>query len=704
MVSALKISYAQTLENVLSITPSVAADTDNNCWNLIGGPRYHRFFYGSAATARNTVYDLGANYADKESTVDHMILAGADFLQDDGTTDITLESSPDNATWTTRIGINGFASETLVGPRQKDYVALGGPPVIGGCKLWLRSDRGTTVGTDGTVSQWNDYSGNSNNATQGTTANKPHITRSDNQENLVTYSQELSTAAAWDHTSYPVTMTDAASIDFEGETIASLMTATAGTSRHGVTWTNSGSRFVTVAAGNQYILEVDVKAGTFTYAWVGTSADSSWHGVDVNLSAGTFNGVGGSLASKSITDLGGGWYRVSLLITSVADHKPDCGIWFGSSSNDTSPPSVAAAGTETLYICRPQVRRVGTDSGYLRSQEAPQMAGINGHSVLVFDGNNDYLTCSGIASSVTGTDKPYSIFIVCRPDTLSGTRTLTSFSRSSTATPYETHRISGATIDSAKRDDASTTTNPNISGVTLATHIYSIITTGTSLSVYQDGTLLGTNTFDVGATTLDQAFIGVLYRAGAVVASTYFAGAIPEIILFDSAKGTTDRQAIEAYLTAEWVTNPSRETIFESPQARYWRVSYAGSSQVYRHSKCYFGKFFTFDYDPEYEINIITAKNSAWYASSGAAYFCRPSDPVYQIKVTATACSDDTVERFDEHIVRFAHLNPVFLHDIEVPQVLNNHSPIHCWLTAYSVEKIESNYNKITMVFEEDCG
>lgn len=268
MASSLKISYAQIPFNSVSITPSVAADTNNNEWNLVAGPRYQRFFYGSSATSSSTVYDIGTTYASKDSTVDHLLVARADFLQDDGTTDIILASSPDNATWTDRITISSFGSATLVGPRANDYVA----------------------------------------------------------------------------------------------------------------------------------------------------------------------------------------------------------------------------------------------------------------------------------------------------------------------------------------------------------------------------------------------------------------------------------------------------TTTETAQIRYWRVTYSGSSQVYRHSKCYFGKFFTFDYDPSYEIDFIPAKDSYWYASSGAAHFVRPGDPIYRITLTATAMSDTNVKSFEDNIARYAHRTPVFLYDVAVPQVLNNVSPIHAWLVDYSVEKVAYNYNQINAVYEEAIG
>lgn len=52
------------------------------------------------------------------------------------------------------------------------------PTNIANCKIWLRADLGITL-NGSTVSQWNDQSGNSNNASQGTAAKQPTYTASD---------------------------------------------------------------------------------------------------------------------------------------------------------------------------------------------------------------------------------------------------------------------------------------------------------------------------------------------------------------------------------------------------------------------------------------------------------------------------------------------------------------------------------------------
>lgn len=512
MASSLKISYAQIPFNSVSITPSVAADTNNNEWNLTAGPRYQRFFYGSAATSRSTVYDIGTTYASKDSTVDHIVIARADFLQDDGTTTITLASSPDNATWTDRIASSTIATDTLTGPRANDIVVTGGPPVIGGCKLWLDATKGITKDGSNLVSQWSDQSGNSNHATQGTATNQP--------------------------------------------------------------------------------------------LWVTASINS-------NPSV-LFDGVDNKMETPYLPTIAGGYTIICVAKPTEVTTTTYLVGCRNSGTGDARPSLFQSGGA--LYF-----RVYSNSSTYIGRYTAAGVVAIGSTAVIVctYDGGTSASGC-----------KIY---------------------------------VNGTQVDTTN-DTAGVYAVPGVSVLPVA--------------------------------------IGTQWSGG----GNYYPGNLPEVSIFEKELGTTDRQTVEAYLTAKWITSPSTTQILESPQVRYWRVTYSGSSQVYRHSKCYFGKFFTFDYDPTYEIDFIPAKDSVWYASSGAAHFVRPGDPIYRITLTATAMSDTNVKSFEDKIARYAHRTPVFLHDIKVPEVLNNVSPIHAWLVDYSVEKVAYNYNQMTMVFEEALG
>ncbi len=63
------------------------------------------------------------------------------------------------------------------------------PTAIANCALWLdASDAATITSSGGAVSQWNDKSGNGNNATQGTGANQPNTgTDTINGKNVIKF-------------------------------------------------------------------------------------------------------------------------------------------------------------------------------------------------------------------------------------------------------------------------------------------------------------------------------------------------------------------------------------------------------------------------------------------------------------------------------------------------------------------------------------
>lgn len=109
----LLISYGQIPWNTISITPSSTVDEDNNEWNLLSRKRWNTFEFAAATAAEDLVFDLGASTT---QAVDHLIVANAQNLDNDSVT-LTLDSSPDDIVYTTRI-TETFS--TLVGP-QGDF-------------------------------------------------------------------------------------------------------------------------------------------------------------------------------------------------------------------------------------------------------------------------------------------------------------------------------------------------------------------------------------------------------------------------------------------------------------------------------------------------------------------------------------------------------------------------------------------------------
>lgn len=650
--------------------------------NNISGQRANLSSLTTSKTGRTVI-----SHQVTSSTVDHFIIGRAD-----------------------KIG----ASAAIV--RTANASALA-PNDISGLVAWFDANTGTTINSSNGVNPWVDrYAGIS--ATQATTANYPILSRYDNKENTLTYS-EIMLNVAWDKTSYPCSVIDNDTTNYLGASTAARVTATAGNSRHGAVWTGAGVRFLKVNANSTWKVSVDAKAGTANYIWVGSSADSPWHGVSINLSNGTFNGNGGNVTDKTITSLGSSWYRIELIFTATASHFPDLGVWLANAANDTSPPSVVAAGTETYYITRPQIQRASTDTDYLTTTAAPQFAGINGNRVIHFDGTNDYLTADSIAATFTGSDKPISIFISYKADVAS-TASLVSLGRSASANPYMVWRQDGS-YTYITRDDTGTTKNQSTGSPGLTTKIWSHINTGTTATDYIDGSQIGSAGYDVDLTarTLDRFSMGVLGRN---TYTDYYSGSLGDVIIYNRALTTDERQTIEAYLTAKYSTNPivadyalaanngnDYISTFNTSSAatHFWVEFDSATSNKLAHSKIFLGNWLDFGETIE-DIQVVKMYSSSEYSISdmGNEKLSRIEAPRYQIAIEWTGLTDSQVMNFYENIVKKSTLiNGFYLYSGTNTDQLNGKSLIYCRLVeSAQPERIKVNYNTLRVVFEEYLG
>jgi hypothetical protein len=65
-------------------------------------------------------FDLGASVT---KALSYAFIARANILKSQGATEALIESSPDNAAWTSRIGTTAnFQSKTFSGPRSEDLM------------------------------------------------------------------------------------------------------------------------------------------------------------------------------------------------------------------------------------------------------------------------------------------------------------------------------------------------------------------------------------------------------------------------------------------------------------------------------------------------------------------------------------------------------------------------------------------------------
>lgn len=661
--------------------------------NNIAGPRHSlaTMQTGKTGLSRSN-YDLG----ESSGTVDHLIVGKANLLSADDVTSVKLRGS-----------------------RQSAFA----PSDILGLVLWLDATRGVSTNSIGNTSTWTDQSSNAYSAVAATTAtNGPILSRADNKENAITYSETMSNSA-WDKASYPCTVTDNDTTNYLGATTAAKILATAGTSRHGTTWTNAGTRFLRIAAASTWQMSVDLKAGNHNHAWVGTSADAPWHGVSVDISTGVFNGAGVNLTSKTITSLGSGWYRVDLVITASAVHYPDFGVWLGSSSNDSTPPSIAAAGTEYIYATRPQMRRTTADSTYLTTTAAPQLMGVSGNRSLHFDGTNDYLTISATTNINNLFTSGASLFLVVRLEgELSGATNYTMLSNESLSASGFLTRLVGNTW---KQDSRTNQAGANTSVISTnavsqnTTTVLEWVKSGTTGDYYKDGTANGSGTHNNAVAATLPLNIG-----SAAAAAQPFFGYICEIVAYSSALSSTDRQTIEQYLADKWQASPiaatdslSTESLSNgdlvltsstsSSYANWWLEMESSASSKFTHSKVYFGNFLDMGECIE-DLRVLKSSeiDELPRMDGGTVKLTRSKTPLYTVSIKWRGVTDAKAKSFFDNIVaRSKTDNSFYLYASTNSDQLNGESLLYARLIDWNIPaKAKTDFNDVFAVFEEIPG
>jgi hypothetical protein len=635
--------------------------------------------------------------ASETKTIDHVAIARADLLASDSTTGIVVR-----------------------GARQSRFL----PNSISGLKLWLDANINVTT-VSGAVSQWDDLSGSGNHATQGTAGNRPYLTRYDNKENAAAYNNTLANAL-WNKTTYPVSVADNFTTNYLGESIAAKVTATAGTTRHGpVNVTNR----LRVALGEQYIFAVDVKKSNFRYLWVGDQSDSPWHGINFDLDTGLYIGSGNQVTSKTSQSLGSGWYRLILTFTSAAGHFPGCGVWFGSGANDTSPPSIAAVGTEEFYICRAQVRRATTDDYYLATPADAILAGINSNRTIIFDGNDDNLQTALAVNPTGGMWGAFSI----TPHSLSSDNLVFSAYANIATDRIAFYILSNGALLLRIFSNASVYIGRSTAAAAVAVSTKSIIswtydggTSSSGIKIYKNGVQIDTtdNNNSVYAVPTAGRILEIGSRNSGT-AQTLKAYLDEFIFQQGGTISAGDRAKVEEYLTDKWTlaaslgdfsfaanagqnTEDYLDTFATSSAFRYWWVELTNNaSKKFTHSKLFIGQSVDLG-DTIDSISCVkeVQTSSNFESSAGSTDSSKSYDDPYIVRITWRGVTDTQINDFATRVGKNnAARKGMFLATVDNHDILDGLKCIYVKLKSYSVnDQVKNNYNTITAEFEEIVG
>lgn len=644
--------------------------------NQRSGERYNLAIQAAASDRTAICYDLGSN----PQTVDHLAIARADLLQASVIDALILRGSDSS---------------------------FNAPTSVSGLTAWFDGNQGITL-SSGVVTTWADRTGGYS-ATQGTTANMPIQSRFDNSENLTLQSQALN-SASWTKTRSSVSPNVTTDPISGLSTVDILVEDTSASTTHylipavGFTLKPSTSyRFSCYAKHNGRNIAL-----RFDNAWSGNPY------AYFNLQTGAVSAVGSGV-SATIEDIGDGWYRVSATCSTAASPGtayPSVYLVSGSTNQSYTGDGISAA-----YVTRIQFNEAVASTDYIETSTLAKVRGINGNRCLRFDGSNDYLSANFIGSAFSGTDKAISIFMAFRSNAASAT--IASMGRSSSATPQMRWHQNGAYVF-ATTDDAAASKSQSAGTSGYSASVWSHVSSGTAASDYINGTLIGSSGYDVdlGARTLDRFTIGAL---GTNSYSAYSAVDVAEIIVYNRAVTSDERQSIEAYLASKYTSTPLVvDYDFEpncgvngddyinlfatSDEYRYFWFEAWSTSNKFAHSKLYIGQ----SVDLGETIDSISCKkpvdaNDSFESDSGAVDLSKGKDSLYRVSVNFKGVTNDQIVEFSEKISSVADIRKgVFLCTVTNHQILDGKKTIHARLvrSLYS-ERFKDDYNALYAEFEE---
>jgi len=175
---------------------------------------------------------------------------------------------------------------------------------------------------------------------------------------------------------------------------------------------------------------------------------------------------------------------------------------------------------------------------------------INGRPVLDFD-DGDWLLADGLIVFNNQADYDWSIYAVVESDADATVNTVIGAGHSSGTDVQQFLRRNSTDNWEVYLNDGSAHATEAGGTPDVLPHIISVISTGTSAQIYQDGVALTmTGDVDVGTMTLDSFTIGGLETAGSY--GDHWDGEIGEVVVFNVAHSTLQRKRQEYRLSDMW--------------------------------------------------------------------------------------------------------------------------------------------------------
>jgi hypothetical protein len=178
--------------------------------------------------------------------------------------------------------------------------------------------------------------------------------------------------------------------------------------------------------------------------------------------------------------------------------------------------------------------------------------GLNGQPTVSFDGINDYLEATSVATTVAGNDTPFSVLAVVNYSVRGVVQRAVNFGSTTDTSIFHTVfglDTTGRQVVQRRSAGGSLVAQIATGSIAGENRIIGSVFDGTNVSIYLDGTLTRTGVLDTEIFSPNTFTIGAFKRT---FISDYSQMNMSELLLVSSTISDTDRQKLEGYLAHKW--------------------------------------------------------------------------------------------------------------------------------------------------------
>lgn len=360
-----------------------------------------------------------------------------------------------------------------------------------------------------------------------------------------------------------------------------------------------------------------------------------------------------------------------------------------------------------------------TQSGGARPAVLGRTATGNFRGGIEFDGIDDWLSVNGLAAGFSGTNIPYTIFVVSQQQTQAALNELFCVSNSGSNRPLRNlFKLTGNILRSSEGSNAGSSASVSASPVGLLNFdITAVRGQGTSSQLFLNGAQVGTNTTSLGATTINQAVIGA--RRILTNMSSFWDGIISEVLVYNAALSDADIAKVNNYLAVK-----HRQTVFYdidlsavTPVGSFAKdkiftretptsfsnyeidIPYTSAAGKYP-SKLFLGKFLDVDSDPEVQIELVD-NTQADIEGAGNVYMGGQFVDLYQVTVTYYGLTAIELGEVRAKIILQPKNAGFVLYNPTNTKLLHNTKLIYARLEDHSIKCEYQDYFTVVLKFKE---